>query len=183
MLVRYKTRKRRAPKPRVDWTKASLPGDLIQIDTKYISQHGTRLYQYTLIDVVSRWRYVEIHRQSDMKTTIDFLGRALKQSAFVTLVIQSDNGSEFGQSVTKWLRDHKIKHVFSHKGRPTENAYVERSHRTDEEEFYSVGKMGETLQDLRDNVADYMDMYNTKRPHWGLGGKTPQEMLTYYSMT
>lgn len=80
-------------------------------------------------------------------------------------MVQSDNGKEFGKVVTKWLKEHQIKHVFSHKARPTENAYVERSHRTDEEEFYSMGGYGTTLTEFRQNFSKYITMYNELRPH------------------
>lgn len=180
-IIRYKTRKRKAPKSRVDWTKVRVPGDLLQMDTKHIVQRGRKLYQYTIVDVVSRVRHLEVYRHADMATTVTFLTEALPRFNRTITMVQTDNGSEFGQSVTKWLREQRINHVFSHKKRPVENAYVERSHRTDEEEFYSVGSLGLTLEDLRQRLQEYLIMYNTKRPHWGLGGKTPAEVLASYS--
>lgn len=180
-IIRYKTKKRRAPKPRVDWAKVRSPGDLLQMDTKHLSLHGRKLYQFTLIDVVTRKRHLQVYRHADMATTVQFLQEALPTFPAVT-TIQTDNGSEFGQSVTKWLREHGICHVFSHKKRPTENAYVERSHRIDEEEFYSLGNLGPTFVDLRRKLAEYLIMYNTKRPHWGLNGQTPEEAMKSYSL-
>lgn len=180
-IIRYRTRKRKAPKPRVDWAKVRVPGDLLQMDTKHVYHHGRRIYQYTIVDVVSRLRHLEVFRRADMATTITFLAQALPRFDRSITVVQTDNGSEFGQSVTKWLRERQISHVFSHKKRPVENAYVERSHRIDEEEFYSIGNLGVTFDDLRHRLAAYLEMYNTKRPHWGLGGKTPAEALASYS--
>lgn len=178
--IRYHTRKRKAPKPRVNRALIHVPGDLAQVDTKFISLHGRRLYQYTFIDVISRWRHAEIHPSSDMATTITFLQGALKASHTTFSVLQTDNGHEFGRSVSAWLRKHNIRHVFSHKGRPVENAYVERSHRIDEEEFYSTGGNGSTIKELRENFANYISMYNTERPHWGLQGQTPMQFLNDY---
>lgn len=182
-IIRYRTRKRRAPKPRVDWASVRRPGDLVEVDTKYVSHHGRRMYQYTAIDVVSRIRHAEIHPVLDMATTIQFLGAVRTQTSFPITIIQTDNGHEFGKSVSRWCTDHGIRHVFSHKARPIENGHVERSHRIDEEEFWSIGAKGATLNDLRIHFAAYMDMYNTKRPHWGLGGKTPAEALASYSLS
>lgn len=178
--IRYRTRKRRAPKPRVNWANVYSPGDLVQMDTKYVLLHGRRLYQYTLVDVVTRWRYAEIHPVSDMATTIAFLARARQASHVPFRVVQTDNGHEFGRSVSVWLRRRGTQHVFSHKGRPVENAYVERSHRIDEEEFYSMGGNGSTLKELRENFSRYLTMYNTERPHWGLNGQTPIQALTHF---
>lgn len=179
LIIRYRTRKRRAPKPRVHWAEVRLPGDLWQMDTKYVSLHGRRVYQYTVIDVTSRKRYADLFSSKDMATTIRFL-RAAAPVLGTAKMVQTDNGSEFGRAVTTFLRTHGTRHVFSHKRRPQENAYVERSHRIDEEEFYSVGPSGSTLDELRKNFARYLTMYNTLRPHWGLGGRTPEQALHDY---
>lgn len=181
LSIRYRTRKRKPPKPRVDWTQVRLPGDLMEVDTKYVSLHGRRLFQYTAIDVVSRWRHAEVHPELDMATSIQFLERAFSLAPFRPALIQTDNGHEFGRAVTAWLRESGVRHVFSRKARPVENGHVERSHRTDEEEFWSVGGHGPTVEDLRQDFAAYIAMYNNERPHWALGGKTPTEALAAYS--
>ena len=181
LVVKYRTKKRKPVKPRVKWSNVSLPGDLIEVDVKYVKLNNHRVYQYTLIDVISRWRYANIYHNSNMVNTIHFIKEAITKTNIKFKMIQTDNGSEFGKQVSKYLQRNKIKHVFSHKGRPVENGHVERSHRTDEEEFYSLGNYGTTMQEFRDNFSRYINMYNTKRPHWGLKGKTPMEALEDYS--
>jgi transposase InsO family protein len=180
LSIRYQTKKRRAPKPRVNLAEIHNPGDLVQIDSKYVSLNGRRMYQYTAIDVVSRWRHADIYPQLDGQTTKRFLTVLTDRSPVSIHMVQTDNGKEFGKVVTTWLQGHKIKHVFSHKARPTENAYVERSHRTDEEEFYSMGGYGSTLTEFRQNFSEYLTMYNTLRPHWGLKGQTPMQFLEQF---
>lgn len=180
LAIKYRTRKHRVPKPRVNLAEVYNPGDLIQIDTKYVSLNNRRLFQYTAIDVVSRWRYANIYWQLDGDTTKRFLKELNNSSPVSIRMVQTDNGKEFGKTVTAWLRKRKIKHVFSHKARPVENAYIERSHRTDEEEFYSLGGYGNTIAEFRDNFAKYIHMYNELRPHWGLKGKTPVQFLNQF---
>lgn len=180
LMVRYKTKKRRTPKPRVNWAEIHNPGDLAELDTKFVNLQGRRVFQYTLIDVASRWRYCEIHPVLDGETTIKFLEQAFCQSPLKFKAIQTDNGHEFQKMVTAWLRKHNIRHLYTHKGRPIENSFVERSHRTDEEEFYSMGGYGTTLVELRTNFAQYLAMYNGERPHWGLKGKTPLQTLNLF---
>lgn len=182
-IIPYRTRKHRAPKPRVNWAEVRSPGDLLQVDTKHAGWCGRKVRQYTVIDVVSKWRHLEVHRQADQATTIRFLTVVLATAPMTIRMVQTDNGSEFGSQVTAWLRARGIRHVFSHKHRPQENAYVERSHRTDEEEFWSLGSHGTTFAELRTHLAQYLMMYNTERPHWGLDGKTPTEALTQFSLT
>lgn len=182
-IVPYRTRKHRAPKPRINWAEIRLPGDLLQLDVKYGRDGGGhRVYQYTVIEVITKWRHLEVHRHANMRTTIQFLTTVLRVAPCAVRCIQTDNGPEFGQSVTAWLRSQNIRHVFSHKHRPQENAYVERSHRTDEEEFWSQGSHGVTFADLRAELETYLRMYNEERPHWGLQGKTPAEALASYSL-
>lgn len=181
LIVRYCTRKRKPPKPRVRWAQVRLPGDLLQMDTKFVSFHGTRIFQYTIIDVISRMRYANLYRTLDMATTVSFLEEALPVLTLSHIaMIQTDNGKEFQRSVSAWCRSRKIRHVFSHKRRPQENAYVERSHRTDEEEFYSLTAPEPTFEGFKQQFRSYLDMTNTERPHWGLKGKTPQQALFTY---
>lgn len=180
LIVKYKTRKRKTPKSRVNWAEIHSPGDLFEMDTKYVNLQGRRVFQYTIIDVASRWRYLEIHSTSDGASTVRFLENALRRSPVPAKTIQTDNGREFQTMVTAWLRRRNIRHLYTHKGRPIENSYVERSHRIDEEEFYSLGGFGTTIAELQTNLANYLTMYNTERPHWGLKGQTPVEALNSY---
>ena len=180
-IITYRTRK--PPKPRVKRKDVRLPGDLLELDTKYI-RHGLRwLFQYTLIDVVTRFRHVELYPSLNMETTIAFLQRSLDVLPFSAKIIQTDNGKEFGKDVTSWIHKQGIKQVYTRKSRPVENSHVERSHRTDEVEFYQSGNMGRTFEEIRSNLASYLLIYNYKRPHWGLDGKTPQQAVESYSLT
>ncbi len=180
LAVRYKTMKRKTSKPRVNWAEIHSPGDLAELDTKFINLQGRHVYQYTLIDVTSRWRYCEIYPVLNGETTVQFLEKAFINSPIKIRTIQTDNGHEFQRVVTVWLKKNNIRHLYTHKGRPIENSYVERSHRTDEEEFYSVGGYGTTLSELQTNFANYLSMYNGERPHWGLKGKTPLQTLNLF---
>lgn len=179
--VRYRTRKRKAPRPRVNVAEMRLPGDLLEVDTKYVSLGSRRLFQYTAVDVVSRWRHAEIHPALDGATSCAFLDAVRAAAPFRVAAIQTDNGKEFGRAVSRRLASVGIRHFFTHKARPTENGRVERSHRTDEEEFWSLGPAAATVAELRSSFAAYMVMYNAKRPHWALGGRTPIEALGDYS--
>ena len=62
---------------------------------------------------------------------------------------------------------------------------MERSHRTDDEEFYRLEKKGFKNLSLRDPVgkdfmlkaSEWIWYYNYDRSHGGLGGKSPAEAL------
>jgi len=85
-------------------------------------------------------------------------------------------------------------HLHTRKGNPPvlardrpgeDNGFVERSHRTDDEEFYRLEKRGFKDLSLRDPVgkdfmlkaSEWIWYYNHDRSHDGLGGKSPTEAL------
>jgi len=55
------------------------------------------------------------------------------------ITIQTDNGSEFHGEFKKACKNFKINHCFAYPKSPQQNALVERSHRTDDDEFYLLG--------------------------------------------
>ncbi|WP_167731748.1 integrase core domain-containing protein, partial [Leptospira stimsonii] len=52
----------------------------------------------------------------------------------------------------------------------------ERSHRTDKSEFYQLFEYKDDV-DLSKKLSEWEDYYNMLRPHGGLFGKTPYEVL------
>ena len=71
-----------------------------------------------------------------------------------------------------------MKHHFTHKSSPNENAVIERSFRTDEEEFFFFRmKRPKNYDDLREQFAMWLREYNSERPHLGIDLKTPMEVI------
>jgi len=71
-----------------------------------------------------------------------------------------------------------IKYHHIHKNTPNENAVIERSFRTDEEEFFfGLNKQPQNYDELRELFATYIHEYNHMRPHLGLNLKTPYEVI------
>ena len=60
---------------------------------------------------------------------------------------------------------------------PKQNAFVERVHRTIDEEMYQVRKLPKTLSGINEELEDYVEMYNYYRPHAGIDYLTPCEKL------
>lgn len=56
------------------------------------------------------------------------------------------------------------------------NGKVERSHLSDHEEFYQVMHYKGDV-DLNKKLSEWENYYNFHRPHGGLKGKTPFEIL------
>ena len=59
---------------------------------------------------------------------------------------------------------------------PQLNGKVERSHRTDKEEFYQLLTYRDDV-DLEKKLAAWEGFYNYDRPHGAHSGKTPYEVL------
>ena len=186
--------KKRLPKKQ-QWVKKPLvPGELVQIDVAYMRKYkGKWLYQFTSIDGYSRWRYVEIFKEQNNGTAILFLKHLLAQAPFRITGIQTDNASIFTNRYVGYNKstdplhptlhvfdqlciDHSITHYLIDPGKPAQNGKVERSHRTDREEFWRDVKF-HTLPELKEKHATYMAWHNNEREHLGIDGLTPQEKL------
>lgn len=160
------------------FNKASVPGELIQIDTKFLPR---KKFQYTAIDVVSKWRYLKVYPKLTQENTIDFVKNLLieaKKKGITIKLIQSDNGHEFQAKFEEYLKslNIKIQHTWIHT--PDQNGVVERSHRTDEEEFYQETEIDYTnLDDINNKLKIWLEYYNTKRLHFSLNYLTPEEYL------
>lgn len=160
-----------------------LPGLQVQVDVKFIEPiegvSDRRYYQYTAIDDCTRLRVLRIFPKNNQKTAIAFVDYLLARLPFPVETIQTDNGSEF-QSGFHWhLLDCGIRHVYITPATPRLNGKVERSHRTDAEEFYRrlEGVVIDDSKLFNDRLREWEDFYNFDRPHGGLGGQTPYERL------
>ncbi len=74
--------------------------------------------------------------------------------------------------------DMGIKHHMIHKSSPNENALIERSFRTDEEEFFFLlDKAPRHYDELRAWFSVWLHEYNYERSHLSLELKTPHEVV------
>lgn len=105
-------------------------------------------------------------------------------SRFLYLIqrIRTDHGSEFGTDFTWHVHDLGISHRPIPRRSPESNGKVERSHRTDQEEFYRRVTF-RSPQELRRMLQEWEHEYNHRRPHLALGGKTPAERLCELRIT
>jgi putative transposase len=88
-------------------------------------------------------------------------------------MIVSDNGTELtSHAIFAWCRDHKIEWHYIMPGKPMQNGYVEsfngkmRDELLNETLFFS-------LDHARKAIAEWVEDYNTTRPHSALAYQTP----------
>ena len=93
--------------------------------------------------------------------------------------VQTDNGLEFQNRFDEHVKKkHRMSHHYIHKSNPNENAVIERSFRTDEEEFFFFRmKKPKDEIDLNRQYQEYLSFYNNERLHLGIDCKTPIEMV------
>lgn len=160
-----------------------VPGHHVQIDVKFLffkNKQGKRIkrFQYTAIDDCTRIRALKIYKQHTQASSIDFLNYVVDKFPFRIKMIRTDNGHEFQTKFHWHVADLGMLHAYIKPGTPRLNGKVERSHLTDQREFYQVlDYTGDT--NLRKKLAQWENYYNFLRPHFSHKGKTPYEKLKH----
>ncbi len=150
-----------------------IPGDRVQLDTCKIAPG---IYQYTAVDDCSRWRVLEIYNRRTASNTLKFLDKIIEEFPFPIQRIQTDRGREFfAEKVQLKMMEYCIKFRPIKPASPHLNGKVERSQKTDLEEFYALIDLSD-FEKLREELACWQFFYNWKRPHGSLKGKTPSQI-------
>ena len=189
------TRKYRTRKIKCDYVRIPLKkGELVEIDVKFVPERigGRKYYQFTAIDCATRWRCLKAYDDASTFAAIKFLKKLVRVANFKIQAIKTDNGSCFTNRYTGYNKstdplnprlhafdilcsELAMPHYLIDPGKPQQNAFVERSHRTDQEKFYEENKF-RTFEELKYKLRIWNMEYNNTK-HCGLNGKTPNEML------
>jgi transposase len=182
---------------------APYAGYRVQVDTKAVPDPNMDLrspkrYQFTSIDIYSKIRFLWIYEELSTHNSIDFLKKALQFYESIGIAVetvQTDNHGTFTNlyvggnkkedhqeirvhPVTELLLSRGINHLLSRPGTPTDNSFVERSHRTDNEEFYRTIHLPSLSNDeLNQKLQQWVYCYNVLRPHSSCANLPP---LKYY---
>lgn len=89
--------------------------------------------------------------------------------------VRTDTGHEFPSRFHWYVEDLGIRHVYSKPRKPYLNGKVERSHLTDEQEFYQLLSYTDDV-DLQKKLKVWDDFYTLNRPS-SLKEKTPFEVM------
>jgi len=189
------TRKYRTRKIHYQYVRIPLKeGELVEIDVKYVPDRieRRRYYQFTAIDCASRWRYLQAYENIDNVSALLFLKELITVAHFNIIAVKTDNGSCFTNRYTGYnkstdplrprfhpfdilCQELGIPHYLIDPGKPQQNSFVERSHRTDQEKFYDETEF-KSFEDLKYKLKLWNMEYNDTK-HCGLNGKTPNQML------
>jgi len=199
VLVRaglIKPRKHR-PRKKPVYYQMLYPGQRVKVDTKYMPKirlwnrpEPYKEYQYTAIDDCTRLRFVWVYQELCPANSVDFAQRMLKFFPFPIEEVQTDHGTEFTYIFVPWVKKpHPFEEFLKGKGirhklipiaTPKQNGKVERSHRTDDEEFYNQRGFRKPAKRRRE-LSRFLDFYNNRRPNSALGWMTPLEKLRSFS--
>jgi transposase InsO family protein len=174
-------RRKAALKPKARFPKGLkifCPGDMVQMDVKHIMLvGGHRFYQFTAIDVLTKYRVLRVYSSESSRNGADFLKACLKEFPFPVKAVQTDNGSTFLKEFERTVKECGLPHYFIYPRSPKQNSYVEISHGADKREFYQQGNICSFLETMRKRIGERQLVWNTVRPHQALNYLTPQEYL------
>jgi transposase InsO family protein len=163
-------RLRRPPGLNVD-----CPGALVQLDSKQVQPgNGKPVFQFGALDCFTSARGGLAPRLTSQQGAA-FLERVVATLPFPVQAIQSDGGSEFLGDFGRAVGELKLVHYFNRPNYPQGNGRVERSFRTDDEEFYHVQELPADLGGLEGALLAWNHVYENVRPHQALGYRTPEE--------
>jgi len=185
------------PKPVVVRYEKKRPGELLHLDTKKLGRiqgighriHGDRRtrkrgigweFLHVCVDDATRVAYAELMADETAASASDFLQRAVAwfraQDVFVERIM-SDNGPcyrshRFGRA----LKAVGVRHVRTRPYRPQTNGKAERFIQTAKKEWaYARPYRTSAIRAMA--LPGFLTRYNRRRPHRGLGNRTPLSRL------
>ena len=195
-------RKRREKREFIDWYSAK-PFEIVQIDLKHIrdqkaltkaqimhlDRYDIPNYQWSALDVNSRFKLIGYSREKSWTNGLCWylwvISWLRSHGVKNQIVFTVDNGEEFGGK--SWMKVKELRKLIAgfgcrliqnHKGHCEENAHLERSHRTDDDEFYIPRSFRlRSENDLLDEAMGYMYYYNNLREHSALNYQPPYQVL------
>ena len=142
--------------------------------------NGTKAYQYTACDDCTRYRVLRLFPRLNTRNSVDFLAELRRVLPFSIQKVQTDHGTEFSFDFVLAVELAGLRHRYIKPRRPQQNGKVERSHRIDNEEFWS-GQTFATFTDAAIALRSWEYRYNWERFSMALHGRTPAEKLATFA--
>ncbi len=137
--------------------------------------NGSKIRTLNLIDQFNRkCLKIEISRNMPSRKVIEIVGKAIDEYG-KPLGIRTDNGPEFTSGLFQnWLEENEIDWIKIQKGKPQQNAIVERFNKTYREDVLD-SNLFFTVAQAREITDRWVEEYNSDRPHEALKYQTPNE--------
>ena len=143
----------------------------VRMTCRYFGLSRSTFYRWK-----TRVRALKIYPRHNQANACDFVNYFIEKFPFRIYTIRTDRGHEFQAKFHWHVEDKGIRHVYIKPPSPQLNGKVERSHRSDQEEFYQLMNYVDD-RDLNEKLIEWENFYNFHRPHGAFAGRTPYEIL------
>jgi transposase InsO family protein len=170
---------RKQSKKRTKLRSKGYMGELVKADTIVRFTNGIKRYIVTGMDCNNEFAFAYGYTSHASTTTADFMKMFRHVAPFDVTHIQTDNGSEFADHFEVLLEQEDIVHFHTYPRCPKMNAEIERFNRTLSEAFISRNRhlLAYNLPAFNKALMEWLLWYNTRRPHWSLGLKSPMRYI------
>jgi len=157
----------------------SVPNQMWQSDIMMVRMGGRQLYLIGYIDDYSRFMVgLEIFQQQTADNVLEVYLRATTEHSLPREML-TDNGRQYvnWRGMTKFqkqLKKDKITHIRSRPQHPMTLGKIERFWQTILMEFFDRARFV-SLEDARARIQKWVQYYNFRRPHQGIGGLCPAD--------
>ncbi len=158
-------------------TTAQFPGHVWAADFLHDSLTSGRLIRiFNILDIFSIRGFPPPIDHSLPGATIAHYLDTICSKFGLPKILRSDNGPEFRSRpfqniIIKW----RISQEIIPPSQPFHNGFIESYHATMRDELLQREQF-DTLSEAKDKIFNWVNSYNTKRPHSALGYKTPMEI-------
>ncbi len=169
---------------RSKWKKNTVRGPIPKaIKPREVIQHDTvdfgELYAFTSIDIFTREAQVVIRTGLEAQDGSAALKQQMNYFQFADL-LQRDGGSEFKADWNRAAKNHCHRIRTARPYKKNEQSYIESFNRTLRKECLGWWKYKKTdLFQVQQRVDEFIDFYNTQRPHLSLNLQSPKEYLSH----
>jgi len=178
-MSRRKKVKRRIPNPeKRTLLQPIIPNLTWSIDFMHDTlENGRKFRTFNVIDDFNREALsVDVEYSFSSEQVVEALKRIIERRG-KPQEIRSDNGTEFTAKAFKgFCSNSSINHVTIQKGKPTQNAFIERFNRTYREDVLDANIFS-NIDIVRELTEKWYIDYNEKHPHSSLGNMSPNEFL------
>jgi putative transposase len=158
--------------------KATATGDLIQLDTVFITlEPGKSIKHFTAYDPIAKWTVGQAFNRATAHAAARFLDKVIGDMPVPPKAIQVDGGCEFMAQFEEACEAKGIKLYVLPPKSPKLNGAVERCNGSWRYEFYETYDLPKTVEALNPLIDSYQHLYNHHRPHGALAGLTPKQYL------
>jgi len=169
-----------------------LPGALVEKDMKLVPKSndfcqeqgvgGYKIknyfrFQHSFLDSFTRIKVMELTEEPSSIEASRSYQKSKKRLPFKIATANTDSGHENGKDFSEELNKDDVVHFYSRTSTPTDNPRVERSHLTDEKEFYQRQNICSGFKEQKQALKKWEHTYNFIRPHQALGYLTPMEFF------